>query len=98
MARYKVTALKDITVSARIHFQTLRPLPQDSRGQSQGSATMYAVRPEIFKMPAGASREDVALVMGVSDGPRQPVREGIAELGPGESVRIRDLLLVERVE
>ena len=98
MARYKVTALKDITVSARIHFQTLRPLPQNGRGESQGSATVYAVRPETFKMPVGASRVDVALVIGVSDGPRQPVREGIVELNAGESIRIRDLLLVERVE
>ena len=63
-----------------------------------GAAPIVKFRPETFKLPKGASRDDVASVIGVTDGPRQPARETAPEPDPGASARIRDLLILERVE
>jgi len=98
MARYSITALKDITVSARIVFRTLRPFTGANAAHPTGSAPVVTYRPETFKLPKGASRDDVASLIGVTDGPLQPARETAPVPDPGATARIRDLLLLERVE
>ena len=65
--RYKITALKDVTVTAYVWFQGSVELPPGIQGQSQGQLPLMRNAEKTFKLRNGESRTDISFLVSVSD-------------------------------
>src|SRR5271156_1475215 len=99
MAKYKITALTDVRVTAQIWFMGSVPMPRDHQGTRLPPMTLPRNREESFKLLKGQSKEDVAFLIGVTDRQEAPQPRNIL-LPDAIGARTQDgaMLLIERVE
>lgn len=97
--KLKITALKDISVSAYIWFQGSIALPRGHSGAALGHMPQMQNRQEHFKLKKGESRDDVHFLVSVSEGtnPFLPRQITIPQK-VGERMQDGDLLLMEGIE
>jgi hypothetical protein len=102
MKTYKITALKDVTVSAFIYVVGRRKLPNAATGVSQGTEQFIDSKEDTFKLRKGQSRADINFVTSASDsgplGMLVPWTTPLPEAAVGDRIEGGGLLLIERVE
>ena len=96
--RYKITALKDIAVTAYIIFLGSIKLPPNPQGESLGRMSKLQNRRETIELHKGAYRDDIALIEGVIEGFKVPTPCDVGHPEIGMQTRYKDLLLIERLE
>jgi hypothetical protein len=62
MTRYRIEAMRDVTVIASVFFMGSVELPPSISGQSQGKIPQRQNTEQKFKLKKGESREDIAYV------------------------------------
>ena len=99
MERAKITALKDIDVSAYVWFDSSVELPPNSPGEEQDRVARKQSAEKQFSMKKGDSRDDVSFVSTVSEAGVDPDYTMNTENPEvGETKQIGDLLRIERLE
>ena len=96
--KYKITALKDITVTAYIIFLGSIKLPPNRQGESQGQMSKLQNREETCKLSKGAYRDDVAFIVSVVKGSEDPTPCDVGYPEMGLQTRYIDLFLIERLQ
>jgi len=96
--RHKITALKDVTVSAHIWFQGSIELPRGNQNQRLGRIPQMQNVEKKFKLHKGDSRDDVAFLISVSENGSFLPRSIDHPQSVGACTQDGDLIRIERVE